>query len=219
MKWLTFDIFRGHRVRAAVSLRGRDARDECKSMAADLGFTRLAQLVQVHADRILSVRGETVPPYEEADALMTDESGLLLLVRIADCAPVFLFDPDRRCISLVHAGWRGIAAGIIGKAITRLTDEFGSDPGHLIAAVGPSLGTCCAEFSNPAEELPPRLFPYIRDGRKVDLQRIVCDQLTESGIVGDHLEMKESCTVCNPELYYSHRGGDSERMGAFLGLI
>jgi YfiH family protein len=218
MKWQHFEIFRGHPVRAALSLRGKNALKECQLMAAELGFRSIAQLRQVHGNRIIRVEGETPPPHQEADALTTDVKELLLMVSVADCAPVFLFDSKSAAIALVHAGWRGIVSGIVSSAISIMQEEYGSAPEDLIAAVGPSLGPCCASFSDPTHELPHRLHAFIGEGNRVDLWAIIDDQLKNSGVREENTEFMKRCTVCYPDEFYSHRRGESERMGAFLGF-
>ena len=74
---------------------------------------------------------------------MTAEPGLLLSIRIADCLPVLLVDPQRRVVAAVHAGWRGALARVIEKAVGDMRWAFGSDPQELIAALGPSIRACC----------------------------------------------------------------------------
>jgi hypothetical protein len=86
---------------------------------------------------------ETNPP--AGDGLMTAEPGLLLTIRIADCLPVLLVDPQRRVVAAVHAGWKGALARVIEKAVGDMRRAFGSDPQHLIAALGPSIRSCCYE--------------------------------------------------------------------------
>lgn len=218
VKWLTFSIFKNHPVTAAISVRGRDVKTEWSQMADELGFSRIAQLRQVHGSTVKRVCDHSHPPYERADALITDTPGLLLLVRVADCAAVFLFDPVRRAIALVHAGWKGLASGIIHSAVSAMGQDFGSDPSRLLVSVGPSLGPCCASFTNPEEELPGRFHAFIREEKRVDLWAIIRDQLDQCGIRESRCEFIEKCTVCNPNYYYSHRRKDEARMGAFLGL-
>jgi len=79
------------------------------------------------------------------DGLMTAEPGILLTIRIADCLPLLLADPQRRMVAAVHAGWRGALARVIEKAVGDMRRAFGSDPQDLIAAVGPSIRACCYE--------------------------------------------------------------------------
>jgi len=84
-------------------------------------------------------------PLPEGDALLTNQPGLLLSVRTADCLPVLLADPRRRAVGVVHAGWRGALARIVAKAVGEMRRLFGSQPEDLRAALGPSIRVCCYE--------------------------------------------------------------------------
>jgi len=79
------------------------------------------------------------------DGLITAEPGILLTIRTADCLPVLLVDPRQQAVAAVHAGWRGALAGVIEKAVGDMRRALGSDPGRLIAALGPSIRVCCYE--------------------------------------------------------------------------
>ncbi len=96
------------------------------------------------------VPAATNPP--AGDGLMTAEPGILLTIRIADCLPVLLVDPQRRVVAAVHAGWRGALARVIEKAVGDMRRAFGSDPQKLIAALGPSIRACCYEVGEEVVE-------------------------------------------------------------------
>jgi hypothetical protein len=93
----------------------------------------------------LSVPPPLSGPQPEGDALLTDQPGLLLSVRTADCLPVLLVDPRQRAVAVVHAGWRGALARIVEKAVGEMRRLFGSQPEDLLAALGPSIRVCCYE--------------------------------------------------------------------------
>ncbi len=86
------------------------------------------------------------------DGLVTAEPGVLLTIRIADCLPVLLVDPDRRVVAAVHAGWRGALARVIEKAVGDMRRALGSDPQNLVAALGPSIRACCYEVGEEVVE-------------------------------------------------------------------
>jgi hypothetical protein len=104
---------------------------------------------QVLGDAPLELAPDTLPA---ADGLITAEPGVLLTVRIADCLPVLLVDPQQRVVAAVHAGWRGALARVIEKAMGDMRREFGSDPQHVIAALGPSIRACCYEVGEEVVE-------------------------------------------------------------------
>src|SRR5208283_297407 len=99
----------------------------------------------------------TNPP--AGDGLMTAESGILLTIRIADCLPLLLVDPQRRVVAAIHAGWRGALARVMEKAVGDMRRVFGSDPQALIAALGPSIRACCYEVGEEVVEAFHGTFP------------------------------------------------------------
>jgi polyphenol oxidase len=128
-----------------------------------------APLRQVHSSHSFAVtRGNTgelvyqapgsevpapvAPDAPAGDGLMTAEPGILLTIRIADCLPVLLVDPEQRVVAAVHAGWRGARARIIEKSVGDLRRAFGSDPQTLFAALGPSIRACCYEVGEEVVE-------------------------------------------------------------------
>jgi hypothetical protein len=129
----------------------------------------LAALRQVHSANIYQVRRATSGELEyrlggkrmpeqpglaqpAGDALLTDQAGILLSVRTADCLPVLLADPKRRAVAAVHAGWRGALARIVEKAVGEMRRVYGSEPQSLLAVLGPSIRVCCYEVGQEVEE-------------------------------------------------------------------
>lgn len=97
------------------------------------------------ADAALSEGKSVARPALRGDALATDRRRLLLTVQTADCVPILIVDPRRRVVASIHAGWRGTLARIVEKTVGDLRREYGSRPGHLLAAIGPAIGGCCYE--------------------------------------------------------------------------
>lgn len=83
----------------------------------------------------------------DADAMMADQTGFALCWAFGDCAPILLVDPRSRGFALVHAGWRGTAAGIAHHAVQAMTERYGTRPADLLAGIGPSIGACCYAVS------------------------------------------------------------------------
>lgn len=107
------------------------------------GF-EVVELKQTHSDVLHFIEG--VPARRLAgDALATDRSGILLVIRTADCLPVLLADEKRRVVAAVHAGWRGTSRGILARAVRELSARYGSSPSSLTAALGPCIGPACYE--------------------------------------------------------------------------
>ena len=157
------------------------------------------------------------------DAMVTSTQRLFLSVLVADCVPVLLWDPVRRAAGIVHAGWRGIAAGVCGAAVERVAAEFGSDPADMAAGIGPCIGPCCypvgpevlaalaADRSFREEDVA------MRDGvAHPDLAAVVERRLLDARLRRGHVERTGVCTSCRRDLFFSHRaeGGVTGRFAA-----
>jgi len=172
---------------------------------------------QVHGNRAIVVRAPSWRK-EEADAVFTDVPGLTLVVSFADCQGLVLFEPKKRVIGVIHAGWRMVAVNIIVPVFQALKDEWRVMPQDVFIALGPSLCTTCAGFSDPIREVPA-LRAFVR-GKCIDLRAALEHQLGESGVPKERVERMEGCTRCEPERYWTYRGGDREavREGYTNGL-
>ncbi len=89
----------------------------------------------------------TMRPRRKADAVLTKKRGVALAMSSADCVPLMLYDPTQQAIGLIHAGWRGTARGVAAAAVDGMREQFGSQPEHIYAGIGPSIGPCCYEVS------------------------------------------------------------------------
>jgi YfiH family protein len=152
---------------------------------------------QVHGTRVLSVDTATAADAPDADGIATATPGLAALVLTADCLPVALATPD--AIAMVHAGWRGLAAGVLDEGVAALRDLGATGP--VRAAVGPGAGGCCYEVGDEVREVFADV-PEARDGRRIDLARIARARLQAAGAVEVHLA--GLCTMCDAR-FFSHR--------------
>jgi hypothetical protein len=170
----------------------------------------VAALSQVHGNKAVVVR-EPVARTLEADALATDMPGLALTIRTADCQSFLVYAPEKNVIGLIHAGWKGLVAGIIPSFFDLLWEEWGIRAEDTIAAAGPSLCRAHGEFSDPKKELRG-IHPRFFDGRLADLRAIAEDQLFALGVDPGRFERLPDCTQCHPEKYWTYRGGDKENV-------
>lgn len=214
-------------------------RENFRRIAESIGFSEkdLVFSMQTHTANVRRVgredcgRGLERPVgYCDVDGLVTNEPGVVLATFYADCVPLFFVDPVHHCIGLSHSGWRG-TVGKIGKAtVEMMAKEFGSEPGDLLAAVGPSICQECYEVSeeviglfreNFAEELWPKLF-YRKANGHYQLNLWEANRLIfqEAGILPQHITVTDICTACNPELLFSHRasGGKRGNLAGFLEI-
>ena len=183
---------------------------------------------QVHGDRVAVVQqgdgGRTLP---ETDALISNVRGLYLLLRFADCVPVFFYAQKCGAIGLAHAGWQGTLKEISIKTARAFMATFGCRPDDVQVGIGPAIGPCCfqvgPEIVEPvraaygsAEGLLTKEQP---DGRaNLDLWRLNVLQLQSAGL--DNIEVAALCTYCHVESFYSHRREDgcTGRFPAIIGL-
>ncbi|MDP2625170.1 MAG: polyphenol oxidase family protein [Candidatus Peregrinibacteria bacterium] len=178
---------------------------------------------QTHGDHVYVYRtGEPIPndEIEDFDAFVSDAVGVGFMVKVADCQPILLYEPVRSVVGLVHSGWKGSLKNIVGKTVRSMQSEFGAKPGDIMVGIGPSLGPCCAEFSNPEEELNEEALHYLQPGNRVDFWALTKAQLQSEGVLLQNIETAEICTVCEKDRWFSYRGcdGDEGRFGAILGL-
>jgi YfiH family protein len=183
---------------------------------------------QVHsADVVLAnAPHDSSPPELKADAIITDNPGVSLFMRFADCVPILLFDPSHRAVGIVHAGWLGTIRQVAAAAVRAMQSAFGSRPGELLAAIGPSIGPDHYEiredvidrvrqaFGRQADELLTT-----RNGHThFDLWAANFRLLEQAGV--SHVEVAGLCTACHPEDWYSHRAemGRTGRFGALIAV-
>lgn len=168
---------------------------------------RMAMIRQVHGTRIVrrdSLAQASGPApegmLEEADGQATAVRGIAPLVLTADCLPIAV--TGEGAASIVHAGWRGLADGIVVRAVEAVRELAGS-AGKLVAAIGPGAGPCCYEVG---EEVHARFAGYqqARRGANLDLKSIAAQQLGTAGVATVH--DAGLCTICSPSwMFYSHR--------------
>lgn len=176
---------------------------------------------QVHGNsvRIFSEPNTSDLEEHEGDALITDVPGYLLLVKGADCQSVVIFDPVQNVVSNIHVGWRGSTQNIIGKTISAMKEVYGSKPQDLISGIGPSLGPCCAEFVNHAQELPQAFKRHEVFLNHFDFWAISREQLELAGVCPGNIAVSTICTKCNSEQFFSYRKEKvTGRFGTVIGL-
>jgi len=185
---------------------------------------------QTHSDHIKVIKATESRGWhslddavEDCDALITDKKNLVITILTADCVPILLYDPVKRVIAAVHAGWKGTKAGIVAKTVKKMGEEFGSDPRDIVAGVAPSIGRCCYEVGKDVArhffDLPEA---YTKKGEKymLDLPYINKYQLLEASLLEANIEMSGICTACETERFFSYRKeqGCSGRFMSMIGM-
>ncbi len=181
---------------------------------------------QIHGDQVRSVtaadlgKGLDRPVDYDADALITDVPGAVLTVFSADCLPILLYDPVRRAVGAVHAGWRGTALGIVERAVERMCLCYGCRPEDLLAAIGPGISKCCFETHEDVpnamtEAMGASALQFIEvlpTGKfHIDLKGMNARRLEHAGLTAEHIAVSGECTMCLPDKYWSHRATHGER--------
>lgn len=200
---------------------------------------------QVHGNHIVRAtadhRGAMV---DKADGMITDQPGVPLTQRFADCTPLIVYDPRLHAAGLGHAGWRGTVADVAGSLVAAMAASFGSDPGDLVAVVGPAIGPCCYEVGPEVVDAVRQAFPDSQplvsrpttavdhasargDSRRdaallpaasvhLNLWEANRCQLARAGV--RQIEVAAICTCCHRDTYFSHRG-DRGQTGRFAAVV
>ena len=162
---------------------------------------------QVAGDKVVRVSQSGIAG--EADALVTSEEALPLVVAVADCVPVALV--GERSVGMVHSGWRGTLSGIAGKAVREMGEE------GVKAYVGPCIRECCYEVSEElAAEFAREFGAEVVHGRYLSLPEAIRKDLERAGV--EEIQDLGLCTGCRPDLFYSHRK-QGPRTGRSLAAV
>ena len=169
---------------------------------------------QVHGAHVLS--HETFADgtlfTNDADGHLTRVVGTLLAVSVADCVPVFIVDERARMVAVLHAGWRGVAAGIMGRGIKCMGGFIANTHIHL----GPAICGSCYEVG-PEVHTAIGL-PAPAGNTPIDLRAILARQAVELGVPAAQITTSTYCTKCGDTPFFSHRNGDAERQVGVIAL-
>jgi polyphenol oxidase len=212
-----------------------DENRELLSRALGMDLSKAVALNQVHSDKVLKLDSHNRSPnggiLGEGDGLITNETGVPLLIMVADCLPILFFDPVHKTIGLAHAGWRGTVSHVAPKTLLAMGETYGTKPEDVRAALGPCIGPCCYEVGEDVKREFEGVFPWgseVLKGAsgnhwKLDLAEANARQLLEVGMREENLIRSGLCTIQNIGLFYSHRAEATAemptgRVGAFMML-
>ena len=197
-----------------------------RRLQSAIGCAELLRLSvhQVHGGIVASaMRGEMFENGIKADAIVSDDPERLAAVRVADCVPVLIAGKDGSIVAAIHAGWRGVIAGVVANAINKMSGRV--RPESLIVAVGPGISEEAFEVGPEVvdefqkafgSDAPARRTP---DGKgRVDLQRAILIQLAKAGIPLNQIDTTDRCTFRDRDEFFSHRRdkGITGRMAALI---
>ncbi len=214
-----------------ASLELRDDPGEWHAVAERAGVPPdgLRLLNQVHGRTVVEATASDRWERPQADAVVSSDPAAALVVRVADCAPILIADRRLGVVSAVHAGWRSTMQRIVIAAVDQLTAAFGSRPDDLVAAIGPSLGSCCGEmgeevvdaFRDAGHDRSTLDRWFVREPNRrphFDLWQANRDQLEASGLPPDAIHVSRLCTRTHPDIFHSYRsaGSGAGRMAAVI---
>ena len=199
----------------------------------DVVPTPIARLKQIHGANVLILPQEleerskffetsaNLRPH--ADGLITNCPEITIAVAVADCLPVLIADPVAGAIAAVHAGWRGLSAGVIENAIERMASGFGTKPTDCVVGIGPSIGPCCYEvgpevlaaFNNQGYDAEAPATFAKSELPHCNLGAVASAITQQLGVLQANIANAEVCTKCNSDWLWSYRH-DGDNAGRML---
>ena len=182
-----------------------------------ISAAQLAKPVQKHTSKITEVNFPG--KYNDCDALVTNKENIALVVSVADCVPVMLFDSVNKVIGVIHAGWRGTSEKITAKTIRAIKNKYGVEPENLRAYIGPSAGVCCYEVDKKiAGKFSNQAVFYKNNKIYLDLKMENMIQLSSEGVIKANIQISKQCTICDSDIFFSYRR-EGKKAGRMLAVI
>lgn len=185
-----------------------------RTLRENTGMVRSVLGRQVHGANVLShetfANGTLFA--DNADGHTTRVIGTLLAVSIADCVPVFIVDERARMVGALHAGWRGVAAGILARGVKCMASHASALHVHL----GPGI---CGECYEVGPEVHTALgFAAPETNTNIDIRAVLAAQALKVGVPEGNITVSTYCTRCNDSPFFSHRAGHAERQVGVIGI-
>jgi YfiH family protein len=190
----------------------------------DFSIKNLIYMNQVHGCKVAVVEDAMNNKYEETDAMICNEANIPLMVMVADCIPILLYDPVKNAIGVAHAGRNGTFLGIVQKTIHKMQTRYGCDVKDIMIGLGPSIQHCCYEVGKDLADICTKNFGegfiMIREGKYfLDLQALNLSQMLEVGILKENIEISPTCTACDTNYFSYRREGDTGRFAGFIMIV
>jgi len=198
-------------------------------LGIDINTAKFAHANQIHSGNVTVVNKGGL--FKETDALITNQKGIFLVISVADCLPVMIYDTAKHVIAYVHSGWRGTANGIITNTLHKMKAEFGCNVHDMIVFTGPGISKENFEVGTEVAEMfdvkyvdphPPPLSQRERGESPqkffIDLKAVITDQLTASGVNPANIDTCPYCTFSEKDLLHSYRR-DKESSGRMFAVI
>lgn len=186
--------------------------------AIKYGFSdkKLIYMNQTHGSNIEIVDENSPDLIENCDAIITKSPNIVLMVMVADCIPIVLYDEKQGVFSAIHAGRNSTFLGISKKTAEIFIEKFNSNPDDIRAVFGASIQKCCYEVSPEMAKIVEKSFgkEFVKH-RNIDLQSINRKQLESLGV--KNIEISNICTKCGEDNYFSYR--KDKNAGRFAAFI
>lgn len=204
--------------------------EENRKKLASLLNISVNQLVfprQTHSNCVAGISTTPETELKQTDATITNQNGICLCVQTADCVPVLLFDPAKRVVAAVHAGWRGTVKNITGTAVEKFKNSYQSDPENIVAVIGPSIS---AEVYEVGNEVIDAVFRNVPHAEKVihknssgkyhlDLWESNRQLLITQGLNPENIHIFGECSFLNDKKYFSARRDGIETGRTVSGIM
>ncbi len=187
----------------------------------DFSIKNLIYMDQVHGNRVAVIDDAMNNRIDNCDAIITRARKIPLMVMVADCIPIMIYEKEKHVIAAIHAGRNGTFLKIVQETILNMQEVFECKAEDMVAGLGPSIQRCCYEVGRDLADIALKNFgegAMVQKGDKLylDLQTMNLSQLLEMGVKEENIEISPSCTACD-ENYFSYRR--EGKTGRFVGLI
>ena len=199
IKEQSFDTFHFTTTKSCGNMKDVLVRKQfCKKHS--INHNKIVFANQIHGTMIKKVSNADSGTFiKDCDGLITDDKSIYLCIFTADCMPVFLASRDYSVVSLVHAGWRGLAAKILENAIISFKNDFGISPRDIFAYIGPHINKCCYQISNDLK----KVFSLSEEEDYLSLSNKAQEQLKQLGLA--HIYINSNCTCHQTDTFFSYR--------------
>jgi len=190
------------------------------SSSLNIPLKIIVNIDQQHGDQVRIIDQENISlasKLEKADSVITNQPGIALTVRTADCLPIFLCDPHMGCLGLIHGGWRSTQKNIVEKTVLAMQKSFGCHPSGLLVGFGPAIRTGCYQVTEEIQEVFPDEVEETENGIALDLALVNRRQLIDLGVLGQNIYDTEICTCCDEQFFSYRREG--KETGRHLSVL
>jgi len=190
-----------------------------QKIADDNGFLleNLVYMKQIHSNCVKKINNSFINEIKDCDGLITSKRKIPLMTMAADCAPILIYDREKKVVSAIHSGREGTKKEIVKTTLELFVNEYGSKAKNIQVSVGPSIGKCCYEVGDEiAWDMDKRYIYQKKQGFYLDIKQMLNDQLLNFGIKQENIQISPVCTCCDKNYFSYRRDG---QCGRFCGII